>query len=132
MKSRKVQFLFILSLFFLGFIFFVGQKIIEYHNVNKEIISFLRENNFQEAVNLVDYDILSKKDFSYLPVIGQGVELRKRLKRIDNNLEEINNGALVASMFKQDDSSISCLQEIKNDLEYLDRYDIDYVENKKN
>jgi hypothetical protein len=35
-------------------------------------------------------------------------------------------------MFKQDDSSISCLQEIKNDLEYLDRYDIDYVENQKN
>ena len=148
MKSRKAQFVFILSLFFLGFIFFVGQKIIEYNDLNKEIIGFLRENNFEEAVNLINYDILSEEDFSYLPIIGQGIELRKRLKRIDNNLEEINNGALLASMFEQDDSSISYyepkannkvlakqgsyLQEIKSDLDYLNRYNIDYIKNQKN
>lgn len=130
MKSRKAQFVFILSLFFLGFIFFVGQKIIEYNNLNKEIIGFLRENNFEEAVNLINYDILSEEDFSYLPIIGQGIELRKRLKRIDNNLEEINNGTLFELMLQQENNPI--LQDIKSDLDYLDRYNIDYIKNQKN
>ncbi|MCK4805830.1 MAG: DUF4012 domain-containing protein [Candidatus Pacebacteria bacterium] len=130
-KNRKVLFLFILSLLLIGLIFFVGQKIIKDNDINKEIINLLRENNFEEAINLINNNISFKEDFSFLPIIGQGIELRRSLKRIDNNLKEINSGFLLASMFQQDKDSLSCLQDINKDLDYLNRYNIDYIKNQK-
>ncbi len=134
-KNRKVLFVFVLSLLLclllIGLIFFGGQKIIAYNNINNEIINLLRENNFEEAVNLINNNTVFKENFSFLPIIGQGIELRQRLKRIDNNLKEINNGFLLASMFQQDKGSLFCLQDINRDLDYLDRYNIGYIKDQK-
>ena len=134
-KNRKVLFVFALSLLLclllIGLIFFAGQKIIAYNNINKEIINLLRENNFEEAVNLINNNVVLNENFSFLPVIGQEIELRQRLKRIDNNLKEINNGFLLASMFQQDKGSLSYLQDINRDLDYLDRYNIGYIKDQK-
>jgi len=130
-KNKKVLFVFILSLLLVGLIFFAGQKIVKYNNTSKEIVSFLRENNLEKAVNLIDNNAVLNENFSFLPVIGQGIELRRHLKRIDNNLKEINNGYLLASMLQQDKNSLSFLQEIYKDLDYLDRYNIDYIKVQK-
>ena len=130
-KNKKVLFIFILSLSLIGLILFAGQKIIEYNNTNKEIINFLRENNFEEAINLINDDTVFKENFSFLPIIGQEIELRQCLKRINNNLKEINNGFLLASMLQQDKDSLSYLQDIDRDLNYLNRYNIDYVKDQK-
>lgn len=131
MKSRKTKFVFVLCLFFLALFFFVGQKIIEYNDINKEILNLLRENNFEEAVNLINNDTVYRENLSFLPVIGQGIVLRQCLKRIDNNLKEINNGFLLASMFQQDKGLLSYLGDINRDLDYLDRYNIDYIKDRK-
>ena len=130
-KNKKVLFVFILSLSLVGLIFFAGQKIIEYNNISKRIVNLLRENNFEEAVNLINNNAVFNENLSFLPVIGQGVELRRCLKRIDNNLKEINNGLLLALMFQQDKGSLSYLQDIHRDLNYLDRYNIDYIKDQK-
>jgi len=130
-KNRKILFVFILSLLLIGLIFFAGQKIIGYNDINKEIINLLRENNLEEAINLINNNTAFKENLSFLPVIGQGIELRQRLKRIDNNLKKINNGFLLASMFQQDKDSLFYLQDIDRDLDYLNRYNIDYVKDQK-
>jgi len=130
-KNRKILFVFILSLLLIGLIFFAGHEIIKYNNTSKEIISFLRENNLEEAVNLINNNIIFKKNLSFLPVIGQGIELGQRLKRIDNNLKEINNGFLLASMLQQDKDSLSYLQDINRDLDYLNKYNIGYIKDQK-
>lgn len=130
-KNKKVLFVFILSLSLVGLIFFAGQKIIEYNNINKEIVNLLRENNFEEAVNLINNNAVLNENLSFLPVIGQGIELRRCLKRIDSNLKEINNGLLLTSMFQQNKGSLSYLQDIDRDLDYLDRYNIDYIKDQK-
>ena len=130
-KNRKILFVFILSLLLIGLIFFAGHEIIKYNNTSKEIISFLRENNLEEAVNLINNNIIFKKNLSFLPVIGQGIELGQRLKRIDNNLKEINNGFLLASMLQQNKDSLSCLQDINRDLDYLNKYNIGYIKDQK-
>ena len=130
-KDRKVLFIFVLSLLLIGLIFFAGQKIIAYNNINKEIINLLRENNFKEAVNLINNNTVFGENLSFLPVIGKGIVLRQCLKRIDNNLKEIDNGFLLASMFQQDKGSLSYLKDINRDLDYLDRYNIDYTKDEK-
>lgn len=130
-KNKKVLFVFILSLSLIGLIFFVGQKIIEYNNISKRIVNLLRENNFEEAVNLINNNAVLNENLSFLPVIGQGIELRRCLKGIDSNLKEINNGFLLASMFQQDNNSLYFLQGIYGDLDYLDRYNINYIEDQK-
>jgi len=131
MKNKKVLFIFILSLSLVGLIFFAGQKIVKYNNTSKQIISFLRENNLEKAVNLINNKPVLNENFSFLPVIGQGIELRRCLERIDNNLKEINSGFLLASMFQQDKDSLFFLQGIYKDLDYLNRYNIDYINNQK-
>ncbi len=130
-KNKKVLSIFVLSLLLIGLIFFAGQKIIAYNNTNKGIINFLRENNFEEAVDLINNNAVLNENFSFLPVIGQWIELRQHLKRIDDNLKEINNGFLLASMFQQDKGSLSYLQDINRDLDYLDRYNIGYIKDQK-
>ena len=130
-KNRKILFVFILSLLLIGLIFFAGQKIIEYNDINKEIINLLRENNLEKVVNLINNNTTFNENLSFLPVIGQGIELRQRLKRIDNNLKKINNGFLLTSMFQQDEDSLFYLQDIDRDLDYLNRYNIDYVKDQK-
>jgi len=134
-KNRKVLFLFILGLllclFLIGLFFFVGQKIIKYNNINKQIINLLIENNFEKAIDLINNSATFNKNFSFLPVIGQGIKLRQHLKEIDNNLEKINNGFLLTSMFQQDKDSLSFLIDINKDLNYLNKYDIDYIKDQK-
>jgi len=130
-KNRKVLFVFILSLSLVGLIFFAGQKIIEYNNISKRIVNLLRENNFEGAINLIDNNAVFNEDFSFLPIIGQGIESRQRLKKIDNNLKEINNGVLLASMLQQDKNPLSYLKDINRDLDYLGRYNIDYIKDQK-
>lgn len=130
-KNKKVLFIFILSLSLVGLIFFVGHEIIKYNNISKEIVSFLRGNNLEEAVNLINDNVVLNEKLSFLPVIGHGIELRRCLKRMDNNLKEINNGFLLASMLQQDKNSLSLLQEIHTDLDCLDRYNLDYIKDKK-
>jgi hypothetical protein len=130
-KNKKVLFIFILSLSLVGLIFFAGQKIVKYNNTNKEIVGFLKENNLEKAVDLIDNNVVFNENFSFLPVIGQGIELRQCLKRIDNNLKEISNGFLLTSMLQQDKNSLSFLKETYRDLDYLDKYNIDYIKAQK-
>ncbi len=130
-KNKKVLFVFILSLSLIGLIFFAGQKIVKYNNTNKEIVGFVKENNLEKAVDLIDNNVVFNENFSFLPIIGQGIELRQCLKRIDNNLKEISNGFLLTSMLQQDKNSLSLLKETYRDLDYLDKYNIDYIKDKK-
>jgi len=130
-KNKKVPFVFILSLSLVGLIFFAGQKIVKYNNTNKEIVGFLKENNLEKAVNLIDNNVVFNENFSFLPVVGEEIELRQCLKRIDNNLKKISNGFLLTSMLRQDKNSLFLLKEIHKDLGYLDKYNIDYIKDRK-
>jgi len=130
-KNRKVLFILILSLLLIGLIFFVGQEIIQFNRISKEIVNSLKESNFEEAINLINQETDFKKDISFLPIIGNEIELRQHLKAIDNNLKEINNGFLLSSMFQQDKNSLLYLENINESLNFLDRYNIDYINERK-
>jgi len=130
-KNGKVLFIFASSLLLIGLIFFVGQEIIQFNKINKEIINFLKENDFEEAINLINQETSFKENISFLPIIGDGIELRRHLKKIDDNLKEINNGFLLNSMFRQDNNSLLYLENINESLNYLDRYNIDYINERK-
>ncbi|HUS50941.1 MAG TPA: DUF4012 domain-containing protein [Candidatus Paceibacterota bacterium] len=131
-KNRKVLFIFALSLLLIGLIFFVGQKMIQFNKISKEIVNSLKENNFEEAINLINQETSFKENISFLPIIGREIELRQHLKKIDNNLKEINNGFLLSSMLQQDKNSLFYLENINESLNYLDKYNIDYIKDKKN
>ncbi|NQV00266.1 MAG: hypothetical protein HQ538_05995, partial [Parcubacteria group bacterium] len=131
-KNRKVLFIFVLSLLLIGLIFFVGQKMIQFNKISKEIVNSLKENNFEEAINLINQETSFKENISFLPIIGREIELRQHLKKIDNNLKEINNGFLLSSMLWQDKNSLFYLENINESLNYLDKYNIDYIKEKKN
>jgi len=130
-KNRKVLFTFVLSLLLIGLIFFVGQKMIQFNRISKEIVNSLKENNFEEAINLINQEGGFKENISFLPIIGREIELRQHLKKIDNNLKEINNGFLLSSMLQQDKNSLFYLEDINESLNYLDKYNIDYIKDKK-
>ncbi len=131
-KDRKFLFIFTLSLLLIGFIFFVSQEIIQFNSVSKEIINSLKENNFEEAINLINQETSLKENLSFLPVIGNEIKLRQHLKKINNNLKEINNGFLLNSMFQQDKNSLFYLENINESLSYFNKYNIDYIKDKKN
>jgi len=130
-KNGKVLFIFVLTLLLIGLIFFVGQEIIQFNRISKEIVNSLKESNFEEAINLINQETDFKKDISFLPIIGNEIELRQHLKAIDNNLKEINNGFLLSSMFQQDKNSLLYLENINESLNFLDRYNIDYINERK-
>ena len=131
-KNRKVLFTFVLSLLLIGLILFVGQKMIQFKRVSKEILNSLKENNLEEAINLINQEGDFKENISFLPIIGYDIELRQHLKKINNNLKEISNGYLLSLMLQQDKNSLSYLEDINKSLNYLDKYNIDYIKEKKN
>lgn len=139
-KNRKVFLVVVLSLLLclllIGLVFFINIKIIKYNRISKLIINSLRENNFEKAINLINNETDFKNNLYFLPVIRDGIQLRHYLKKIDNNLEDINNGFLLASMLQQNSYSnkhpLSYLENINECLDYLDRYNIDYIRDKKN
>ena len=125
--------------------FFTAKQITQYNQVNKEIINFLRENRFEEAINLIDgsasltinpersrrIDDNNLSFFSILPVIKNEIELRKHLKDINDDLEKINGGFLMMAMVQQEENPLYYLENIKKNLNYLDKYDISYLKDKE-
>ena len=130
-KNRKVLFILILSLLLIGLIFFVGQEIVQFKRISKEIVNSLKEGNLEEAVDLINQETSFKENISFLPIIGHEIELRQHLKRIDGSLKKINNGFLLSSMLQQNQDALSSLKDINGSLNYLDRYNIDYIKDKE-
>lgn len=132
-KNRKVLFIFLISLLVINLLFFVSYEIVKYNNTSKKIVNFLREGNLEEAVNLINNDnnVVFIEKLSFFPIIGQGIQLRRCLKRIDDNLKEINNGFLLTLMLQQDKDSLFYLRDINKCFDYLNRYNIDYIKDQK-
>lgn len=137
-KNKKSLFiralLLMATLLLVSLFFFVVQQITQYNQVNKEIINFLRENRIEEAINLIDDNDNFQKNisfFSVLPVIKNEIELRKHLKDINDDLEKINGGFLMMAMVQQKENPLYYLENIKKNLNYLDKYGISHLKDRE-
>jgi len=127
----------ILILLLVGLFFFITSKTFELQKVNEQIIHLIKEDNFQEAAILIDEINLAEQNndflqnFSFVPVVKKEVELSQRLIAIKKSLEEVNNGTLLLTMIQQQENPLFVLNNLKNDLKYLEKYNLSWIETKK-
>jgi hypothetical protein len=118
--------------------FFILFKTNQLQTANKQIISSLKEENFDEAMSLINglalkeqtqsNDLLQK--FSFFPLLKEEIQLSQHLIAIKENLEKINNGFLFLAMIQQREDPLSPLNNLKNDLKYFEKYNFSWYENK--
>jgi hypothetical protein len=133
----SIIFLGTLILLLVGLFFFITSRTLELQKANEQIINLIRKDNFEEAAILIDEIKSTEKDkdffkkFSFFPLIKKEIELSQRLTSIKENLEEINNGTFLLAMIQQQENPLFILNNFKDDLNYLEKYNLDWVETKK-
>jgi len=145
MKSRDKKslsavaiFLGILIFLIIGLFFFILFETHQVQKTNEQIISLLREENFKEAIDLINKVVINGQNgsnaflqkFSFLPFVNKEIQLSQRLQAIQESLEKINNGNLLLAMIQQKEDSLSPLRNLKNDLSYFEKYNFPWLENR--
>jgi hypothetical protein len=132
-----IVFLGTLILLLVGLFFFITSRTLGLQKINEQIIHLIREDDFQEAIILInEISLLEQnnyllKNFSFIPLVKEEFELSRHLVSIKKGLEEINNGTLLSAMIQQQEDPLFVLNSLKDDLNYLEKYNLDWVETKK-
>lgn len=127
----------ILILLLVGLFFFITFNVSTLKTINNQIIHFIREDDFEKAFILIDEIDLNKKNsiflqkLSFIPFVKKEFELSQCLVAIKKDLKEINNGAFLSTMLQQQEDSLFSLKNLKNNLDCLKKYDLNWVEKQK-
>jgi len=132
-------FLGILILSLISLFFYIAFKSAQVQETNERILSFLKEEDFHGAINLIETTSLTGPDkdkdflqkFSFLLFVKEKIQLQQDLISIKEALEKIQKGMLFSAMIQQKENSLSFLNNLKNYLNKLEKYNFSWVEDKK-
>lgn len=130
----------IVSLLVIGLIIYLGQYFTKLKLNNQTLLNSLEisnQNSFSDWSNTfkqINVTIGSFKQtwgnlFSLLSNLNTDVKLRETLNAIVNDFEAIQNGKLLANIVKNNDNSLTILLDLSQNLNLLERYNLNFVRN---
>lgn len=145
MKLLNKKFSFIL-LIFLGILillislfFYIRFKAAQLQESNEEILSLLRKGEVQQAMDLVDTNMISKQNkgmvflqkFSFLSLVKEKILLQQDLILLKESLEKIRTKIFLTEIIQQTDNPLIILENLRESLGRIEKYDCPWVVEKR-
>ncbi len=130
----------IVSLFIIGSIIYLGQYFTKLKLSNQTLLNSLEDSNqnsfsdWSNTFEQINVTIGSFKQtwgnfFSLLLKLNTDVKLRETLTALANDFEIIQNGEFLAGITKNSDNSLAILLDLNQNLNFLEKYNLTFVQN---
>ena len=128
-----------LILLLISLFFYIALKAFQIQETNEQVLSLIREENLQEANDLIETITLTQKNkdyqfvqkFSFFPFVKEKIQLQQELISIKESLEKIQEGELLKVMAQEKENALSLLNDLDSYFLKLEKYDLAWVTEKK-